>query len=220
MPKGPGSELLRSLMTRSRNVLRDHPTNNARQRPATQIWLWGQGKAPSFTPFKEKYGITGSMISAVDLLNGIGGLLGMEVIKVPGATGYYDTNFAGKGEYGVKSLDRHDLSFIHVEAADEAGHNGDLKQKIRAIENFDLHVVGTVLSKLKGRKDWRILICPDHPTPVELKTHTSTPVLFLMSGAGITAGEIAVFDEPTAAQSKTVYTEGYTLMKDFLSVKG
>lgn len=221
LPKGKAAKFLNDLMKRSRDVLEKQDINKVRidlkENPANMIWLWGQGKAPSFSPFKEKYGLKGTMISAVDLLNGIGKLTGLEVIKVPGATGYYDTNFAGKAEYGVESLEKGaDLSFIHVEAADEAGHNGDLKQKIRAIENFDNHVVGTVLNRLANRKDWRILICPDHPTPVELKTHTSTPVLFLMSGAGINPDETTIFDEPSAAASKLVFANGHELMAEFL----
>lgn len=221
LPKGKAAKFLTDLMDRARTVLEKHDINKVRidlkENPANSIWLWGQGKSPAFVSFKEKYGLKGSMISAVDLLNGIGGLLGMEVIKVPGATGYYDTNFAGKAEYGVEALKRVDLSFVHVEAADEAGHNGDLKQKIRAIENFDSQVVGTVLSMMEGKKDWRLLICPDHPTPVELKTHTSTPVLFLMHGTGIApAGDAQTFDEPAAALSKVWYPEGHLLMADFL----
>jgi len=221
LPKGKAAKFLMDLMDRSRAVLEKHDINNVRidlkENPANMIWLWGQGTTPTFASFKEKYGLKGSMISAVDLLNGIGGLLGMEVIKVPGATGYYDTNFVGKAEYGVEALKRVDLSFIHVEAADEAGHNGDLKQKIRAIENFDSQVVGTVLQRMEKEKNWRILICPDHPTPVDLRTHTSTPVLFLMHGTGIpVAGDAATFDEVTAAASKIWYPEGYKLMSEFL----
>ena len=220
LPKGKTGKFLLDLMNRSREILEKHDINKVRidlgENPANMIWLWGQGKAPHFPSFEEKFGLKGSMISAVDLLNGIGKLVGLEVIKVPGATGYYDTNFGGKAEYGMNALNRLDLSFIHVEAADEAGHNGDLKQKIRAIENFDSQVVGTVLEKLEGKKDYRILICPDHPTPVELKTHTSTPVLFLMSGTGIEPDEAAIFDEPTAALSKLFYPQGHNLMSDFL----
>jgi len=220
LPKGKGAKFLLDLMDRSKEILERQDINKVRidlkENPANMIWLWGQGKAPSFPSFREKYGLSGSMISAVDLLNGLGKLMKLDVIKVPGATGYYDTNFAGKAEYGLAALDTRDFSFIHVEAADEAGHNGDLKQKIRAIENFDNHVVGTVMDRLEGRSDWRVLICPDHPTPVELKTHTPHPVLFLMSGAGIEAEGAAAFDEKTAAESKTFYKDGHTLMADFL----
>lgn len=220
LPSGRAGKFLQDLMARSRPILERHEINTVRidlkENPANMIWFWGQGKKPEFPSFQERYGLRGTMISAVDLLNGIGRLIQMRVIKVPGATGYYDTNFAGKAEYGVQSLETADLSFIHVEAADEAGHNGDLGQKIKAIENFDSQVVGTALRLVETAGDCRILICPDHPTPIVLKTHTTTPVLFLMNGPGIEAGGSAAFDEPTAAQSRHVYREGHALFRDFL----
>ena len=211
---------LNDLMQKSRDILAEHDVNTVRidlgENPANMIWLWGQGTTPKFQSFEEKTGLKGSMISAVDLLNGIGRLTNLDIIKVPGATGYYDTNFLGKAEYGMRSLEKKDFIFIHVEAADEAGHNGDLKEKIRAIENFDSQVVAVVLQYLENQTDYRILICPDHPTPVALKTHTSTPVLFLICGKGIEPNGAKTFDEQTAAQSKLVYAQGFKLMADFL----
>lgn len=221
LPKGKGAKLLNELMQKSRDILAEHDVNTVRidlgENPANMIWLWGQGTTPSFPSFEEKRGLKGSMISAVDLLNGIARLTKLDIIQVPGATGYYDTNFLGKAEYGMRSLEKKDFIFIHVEAADEAGHNGDLKEKIRAIENFDSQVVAAVLKYLERETDYRILICPDHPTPVALKTHTSTPVLFLMYGKGIEANGAKTFDEETAAKSKLVYSQGFKLMDDFLN---
>jgi 2,3-bisphosphoglycerate-independent phosphoglycerate mutase len=220
LPSGPAAGVLRDLMDRSRPILENHDINKVRvdlgENPGNMIWLWGQGGSPHLPPFQEKYRRRGAMISAVDLLNGIGRLVGLEVIQVPGATGYYDTNFVGKAEYGLKALERLDFVFIHVEAADEAGHNGDLAEKIRAIENFDSQVVGTVVNFLGRKSDHRILICPDHPTPVALRTHTNTPVLFLIAGKGVEPSGAAVFDEPTAGESKLSYAHGHALMGDFL----
>ena len=147
LPKGPGSDLLRDLMERSRAVLREHPVNQARRakgKPATQIWLWGQGKAPSLRPFAEVYGKRGAILSAVDLVRGVGVLLGWTRIDVPGATGYLDTDYAAKGRYGVAALADHDLVCVHVEAPDEASHEGKADAKVKALEEIDRHIVGPV----------------------------------------------------------------------------
>lgn len=183
MPSGDGAERLNDLMRRSREVLAKHPVNKKRQdkgeRRATTIWLWGQGRAPALPTLKQRFGIDGAVISAVDIINGLGVYAGLERIKVPGATGFFDTNYKGKGEYGVAALERKDLIFIHVEAPDEAGHMGAADKKIEAIENFDAKVVGTVVEKMAGRRDWRLLLLPDHPTPIALKTHVAEPVPFI-----------------------------------------
>ncbi|MCK5108557.1 MAG: phosphoglycerate mutase, partial [Methanosarcinales archaeon] len=162
---------------------------------ATHIWLWGQGNAPSFPSFEEMFGITGSMISAVDLLKGLAIYAGMDVIEVPGATGYLDTNYAGKADYAVKTLEDHDFVYVHVEAPDEAGHAGDLDAKVTAIESFDKKVVGRVLDRCS---DCVIMVLPDHPTPIPLRTHTADPVPFAIYGHG--ADSVSTFDERSAAK--------------------
>src|SRR5439155_13915758 len=169
LPQGPGSDLLRELMQRSRAVLAEHPVNQARRaggkRPATQIWLWGQGKAPQLTPFAQVYGKRGAILSAVDLVRGVGILLGWKRIDVPGATGYLDTDYAAKGRHGVEALRDHDLVCVHVEAPDEASHEGRADAKVKALEEIDRHIVGPLLEALPGHGAWRILVSPDHRTP-------------------------------------------------------
>src|SRR5262249_7701584 len=149
LPRGPGAELLVRLMVRSRPVLADHPVNRARvaagKRPATQVWLWGLGKAPALRPFAEGYGEKGAIISAVELVRGVGVLLGWTRIDVPGATGYLDTDYAAKGRAGVAALADHDLVCVHVEAPDEASHEGKADEKVRALERIDEHIVGPLL---------------------------------------------------------------------------
>ena len=142
------------------------------------IWLWGQGARPNLPLFKDRYGLSGAVISAVDLVNGIGRLAGLDVIDVPGANGYYDTNYKGKAKYALNALKKHDFVYVHVEATDEAGHNGDWKAKVECCEHFDKEVVGTVLKSFKKPKGVRILVCPDHSTPVAKRTHDRS--LFLL----------------------------------------
>jgi 2,3-bisphosphoglycerate-independent phosphoglycerate mutase len=184
LPTGAGADRLLKVMEASKAILTNHPVNQKRQaggqRQATTIWLWGQGRAPALPPLTERFGIKGGVISAVDIINGLGIYAGLERISVPGITGFLDTNYRGKGEYGVRSLDKNDLVFIHVEAIDEAGHMGDVEKKIQAIEDFDEKVVGTVLKGMAHRKDWRVLLMPDHPTAITLKTHVADPVPFVL----------------------------------------
>lgn len=181
MPKGEDSGIIADLTEKSMVILADHPVNKNRvkngKNPGNSIWLWGQGFAPAFKPFRELYGLNGAIISAVDLVKGIGIYAGLDVIEVPGATGYLDTNYKGKAEYAMEALKNHDFVFVHVEAPDEAGHMGDMKAKIQAIEDFDEKVVGTVLKIARDmEEDVTIMVMPDHPTPVALRTHTSTPI--------------------------------------------
>jgi 2,3-bisphosphoglycerate-independent phosphoglycerate mutase len=181
MPKGEDSELICELTEKSMEILKDHPVNLKRieegKNPGNSIWLWGQGYAPAFTPFGELYGLKGAIISAVDLVKGIGIYAGLDVIEVPGATGYLDTNYLGKAEYAIDALKDHDFVFVHVEAPDEAGHMGNMNAKIQAIEDFDEKVVGTVLKAAKEMdEDVTIMVLPDHPTPIVLRTHTSNPI--------------------------------------------
>lgn len=220
LPKGRGSELLIELMHSSKDILAKNDVNRVRvdlnENPANMIWLWGQGSKPSLPSFEEKYGVKGSIISAVDLLNGIGKLIGLETIKVPGATGYYDTNYQGKADYAVASLDKKDFVFIHVEAADEAGHNKDIRAKIGAIENFDKFIVGTVLDRFKNRSDVRMIVLPDHATPISLGTHAADPVPFAICGAGVKGDGNEIFSENAARSSKWSFPTGWQLMDYFM----
>lgn len=219
LPQGEGSALVRGLMADSVAVLRDAEVNRQRvaqgKRPASQIWLWGSGKAVSLPSFRERFGLSGAVISAVDLVNGIGVCAGLEVIPVPGITGYLDTNYLGKAQYGLKALEAHDLVFIHVEAPDEASHNADLEGKIKAIEDFDRLVVGTMLQGLEHLGAYRIMVLPDHFTPLSVRTHTSEPVPVAMFPAGWPDG-MGAFSEKEAAKGSLHVERGYRLIERFI----
>jgi 2,3-bisphosphoglycerate-independent phosphoglycerate mutase len=220
LPKGPGAELLIELMEKSKPILASHPVNEARRRAgkrqATQVWLWGQGKAPSLRPFKEVYGKDGAIISAVDLVRGVGVLLGWKRIDVKGATGYLDTDYAAKGRAGVEALRNHDLVCVHVEAPDEASHEGKADEKVKALERIDEHVVGPLLAALQRYPAWRILVSPDHRTTLATRAHAYGMVPFAMAGAGVAPRGQASYDEPTAAASDLTFERGYELMRSFL----
>ncbi|MBI4950279.1 MAG: cofactor-independent phosphoglycerate mutase [Deltaproteobacteria bacterium] len=221
LPKGAGAEKLVELMELSRDILKDHPVNRRRvsngKKPATSIWLWGQGAAPSMPTLKERFGVDGAIISAVDLMKGIGIYAGLEVIKVPGATGYIDTNYKGKAEAALAALETKDFVCVHVEAPDEAGHNGNLKDKLRAIEDFDARIVGPILKGMEKFKDYRVMVLPDHPTPLAIKTHTSDPVPFAlctMGGRQVERGS-AKFCEREAAETGWLVEDCETMIQEF-----
>ena len=220
LPKGPSRDFLLKIMADARKVLADHPVNKKRsdrsENTATDIWLWGQGKKPNLPLFKEKFGLSGAIISAVDLVNGIGRLAGLEVINVPGATGYFDTDYSAKINYALNTLERHDFVYVHVESPDEAGHLGDYKEKVKAIEAIDRDMVGKLIQWSKGRNDYRILICPDHPTPVSKRTHTHAPVCFLMAGQGIIANHLSGYSEKIAFNAGLKFTSGAQMVSQFL----
>ncbi len=184
LPEGEGCAQLIDLMNSAQMILANHPVNKARTErgdaPANSIWLWGQGRRPKMATYQDLYGIRGGVISAVDLIRGLGVCAGLEVILVPGATGYIDTNYLGKGEAAIELLKHADFVYLHVEAPDEAAHGGLLDEKIKAIENFDELVVGTIVDAIEQIGDCRILVLPDHPTPVELRTHTAKPVPYIL----------------------------------------
>jgi 2,3-bisphosphoglycerate-independent phosphoglycerate mutase len=184
LPKGQDAKLLRQCMETSRQVFEGHPVNKARirqgKRPATRIWPWSGGRKPAFPPFQEKYGKKGGIISAVDLLNGIARCAGMEVIRVPGATGYLDTDYDAKARYVLDAIKRLDFVYLHIEAPDEAGHLGSVEEKVKAIERVD-GVVGTIRDQFDGI----IAVLPDHPTPIRVKTHTRDPVPLVVTGKGM-----------------------------------
>jgi len=184
LPIGKGEELLRTMMIDSVSSLGSHDVNKKRfkkgKNPGNSIWLWGQGKKPEMPTFKDKYSVDGALVSAVDLTKGLGIYAGFEILKVPGMTGYIDTNYKGKAEAALKALERVDFVYLHVEAPDEAGHSGNCMEKIKAIEDFDTLVVGTILEGINDFDEYKILLLPDHPTPVELRTHTNDPVPFVI----------------------------------------
>lgn len=219
-PRGPGSDLLSDLMCRSMSVLVDHPVNNQRiaagKLPATNVWLWGLGQAPRLQPFREVYGKSGKMITAVDLLRGLAALIGWERIEVPGATGYIDTDYAAKGRYAVDAIATTDVICVHVEATDEASHEGKADLKIEALEQIDRHIVRPLHDALRTYGDYRILVTPDHPTPIRTKTHSHGFVPWALAGTGITPDRFKTYDELSASQSNACFDEGWRLMRFFL----
>ena len=219
--KAPAAEMLLMLMEKSKIIFERHSVNQVRadlkEHPATMIWLWGQGVRPNLPSFEQKFGVRGGIISAVDLVNGIGRLAGLEVIDVPGITGYYDTNYLGKAQYAIESLKKNDFVYVHIEAPDEAGHNGDLDAKISCIERIDREIIGTVLNYFGQCEDARILVLPDHPTPVELRTHTSDPVCFVMYGKDVIPDAAARLTEPLAKEKGLKFASGEALLKKFMA---
>lgn len=189
LPTGPDREKILLWIEKSKEVFADHPVNRKRieagKRPVTMIWPWSSGRRPAIPRFSDVWGVSGGMISAVDLLNGIATYAGMEIIRVPGATGFLDTDYGAKARYAIEALKRLDFLYLHVEAPDEAGHMGDLAEKITAIERVDA-MIGTIMEQFDGR----IAVLPDHPTPVRVKTHTADPVPFAIRGVTRDAGTI------------------------------
>ena len=223
IPKGEAVDELYDLMKKSYDLLKDHPVNQARiargKRPANSIWLWGEGTKPLLDNFSEKFGKKGSMISAVDLLKGIAICAGMNSVDVEGATGYLDTNFDGKCKAAIEEFKKGaDLVYIHVEAPDECGHRGEIENKVKAIEMIDEHILGPVVEFLKGYDDFAVLVCPDHPTPLSIRTHTSTPVPYLIydSKNEINSG-VKVFCEKEARETGNYIEKGFTMMNYFLT---
>ncbi len=222
-PRGLGSDLLVELMEQSIEVFADHPLNRARiaqgKRPATNVWLWGLGRSPILPSFFDKYGLRGAMITAVDLLRGLAALAGWDRIEVPGATGYLDTNYAGKGQAAVEALDRYDIVCVHVEATDEASHEGRHDEKVKALEAIDEHIVGPVLQKLQKFSDYRLLILPDHPTPCSTKKHSHGMVPMAVCGTGITTHGAPGYTESNADRSPISFPQGWTMMDEFIHGK-
>ena len=221
LPRGEGADELIHLMTSSQLLLNTNSVNARRKLEgktlANSIWLWGHGRAPRMKTLKSKFGLSGAVISAVDLIKGIGIYAGLDVIDVPGATGYLDTNYQGKAEYALDALKTRDFVYVHVEAPDEAAHEGSLEKKIEAIEAFDEKVVGTVLNGLPALGEHRVLVLPDHPTPVRRMTHSSDPVPFVLydSSHPQSKGEDGYL-EKTAKESGLHLDSGVELMKRFI----
>ncbi len=220
--KGSGGYRILSLMKKSQDFLKDHPVNVDREAKGLQlansIWLWGQGRSPQMTTLTERFGIEGYVISAVHLLKGMGILAGLEVLEVPGATGYFDTNYDGKVAYALKGLKEKDFVYVHVEAPDEAGHMGDLGLKIEMIETFDQKIVGAMLKGLQDFERYRVLVLPDHPTPLSLRTHAADPVPYVIysSERGLENEAVDGFDEANARKSQIFIEKGVELIERFL----
>jgi 2,3-bisphosphoglycerate-independent phosphoglycerate mutase len=222
LPRGSGAEILTGLMTGSRALLHFHPVNEARRKagkpPANAIWLWGQGKAPSVPRFAELHRYNGAIISAVDLVRGVGQLVGWTRIEVPGATGYLDTDYAAKGRYAISALGNHDIVCVHVEAPDEASHEGRHQAKVEALERIDHDIVGPVCAALAGYDRWRILISPDHSTLLRTRAHDRAPVAWAMAGTGLPASG-STYDELAASTGSGPFFEsGHNLMNRFLDL--
>jgi len=220
LPRGKGAEILIDLMARSQQLFADHDINKVRcdlgENQVSSIWLWGQGKKARMESFEKRFGIKGAAITAVDLVRGLSKLIGFDLIDVPGATGFVDTNYQGKASAAIEALDKYDLVFVHIEAPDEASHNGSVEMKKKAIEQIDKLIVGPVLDALQGYESWRILVLPDHPTPISSRAHSSEPVPFAMAGAGISGILHTTFSEVNAAKSGFKIDNGFELMEYFL----
>ena len=221
LPKGRGSDLLRDLMKRSEAVLRDHPINIERRSrgdiPATMIWLfWGSGKIPDMPPFKQVYGLRAAMTSGVDLLRGLARMVGMDILDIPGVTGSLDNDYAAQAVGALNALDDHDLVVIHVEAPDEAAHAGAIDDKIEAIQRVDSEVVSRLRSWQPD--SLRLLIMPDHPTPIQTQTHVAEPVPFMLWGPGFTANGAKRFTESEAKKVGFFIDNGYNIMSMLIGV--
>jgi 2,3-bisphosphoglycerate-independent phosphoglycerate mutase len=225
LPVGSGEDVLREIMIGAAEILEGHPVNKDRvkrgDKPANSIWFWGQGRKLNLPSFRQKYEIDGALVSAVDLMKGIAIGAGFEILEVPGITGYLDTNYVGKAEAALKALERVDIAYIHVEAPDEAGHSGNYADKIKAIEDLDAFVVGNVLRGMEAFDEYKILILPDHATPIELKTHSDEPVPFVIYDSRLKRNnEGASFDESIAERDDIlVIEEGHKLMDYFIKGK-
>ncbi len=220
LPRGRGADVLIDLMARSQQLFADHDINKVRadlgENQVSSIWLWGQGRRARMEPFEKRFGIKGAAITAVDLVKGLAKLIGFDLIDVPGATGFIDTNYQGKASAAIEALDKYDIVFVHVEAPDEAAHAGNAQMKKEAIELIDEHIVGPVFEALQGYESWRILVMPDHPTPVRTCAHSPEPVPFAMAGRNISGILHTTFGETNAAKSGFRIENGFELMEYFL----
>jgi len=220
LPRGKGAEVLIQLINQSQQLFADHDINRVRQdlgeNQVSSVWLWGQGKQARLDSFQKRFGLRGAAITAVDLVRGLAKLVGFDLINVPGATGFVDTNYEGKGQAASQALEKYDLVFVHIEAPDEAGHEGDAEAKKKAIEQVDRYIVGPALKTLERCENWRILVLPDHPTPVHGGAHSPTPVPFAMAGTGVTGVLHSSFSEANAARAGLRIEKGCELMEYFL----
>lgn len=223
IPNHPNAQKLYEMMKQGHNLLKDHPVNQARIArgllPANAVWFWGEGRKKPLTGFQEKFGLHGAVVSAVDLIKGIGKLAGMEVLEVEGATGYLDTNFDNKANAAMDALKNGcDFVYIHLEAPDECGHRNELQNKIKSLEIIDEKIIGPVLKNLEQYDDYKVMILPDHATPIALRTHVSDPVPFLMYHKnGVAAHPVSLFDEENAEKTGVFIEQGDTIMEHFIN---
>ena len=218
LPKGLGAEFLRDLMVKGTKIVAEHPVSLSRKahHPSNSIWLWGQGRRPSLKPFKEIHGIQGAMIAAVDLVRGVAQLAGWARIDVPGATGYLDTDYAAKGRYGINAINDYDFVCVHIEAPDEASHEGRPEAKVEAIEKIDELIVGPLLEAVSKRTNWRALVTPDHSTLIRTKAHDRAPVPWAMCGTGLKASGLAYNERIARKAGVEMLNPGFRLMERFL----
>ncbi|MDA8744934.1 cofactor-independent phosphoglycerate mutase [Rubripirellula amarantea] len=219
-PRGLGSNVLVDLMNRSVELFAGHRVNQKRiadgKRPATNVWLWGLGGAPALPTFEQNHGVKGVMITAVDLLRGIAALVGWPRIEVEGATGYLDTDYAAKGRAAISALENYDVVCVHIEAPDEASHEGRHEAKIEALEQIDTHIVGPLVEALAKHGDYRILVTPDHPTFCSTKKHTHGMVPLVISGTGVEADSQTTYDELACDSAGKKFEKGWDLMNAFI----
>lgn len=212
---------LNNVMEESKKILENHPVNQKRmeegKNPANMIWLWGQGVKPALPNFKDKYGVKAATITGVDLIKGLGVYMGLTNIEVPGATGYFDTDYCAKAKNTVDALEDHDMVFVHVEAPDEAGHAGDLEEKIKAIERIDDRIIGKLLDELPSFKEYSIAVLPDHPTPISIRTHTRDPVPFSMFSSNGESDTVNQYDEESVKNGVMGISWGYEFIEKFLN---
>jgi 2,3-bisphosphoglycerate-independent phosphoglycerate mutase len=220
LPRGKNADVLIGLIKKSEKLFKDHSINlhrrSLKKNEATSIWLWGHGKKARMELFEKKYGLKGAAITAVDLVKGLANLIGFDYIKVEGATGYFDTDYRAKGLAAIEAIKKYDIVLVHVEATDEAGHAGKADVKKKALEEIDKHIVGPVMAELKKYNNWRMLVMPDHPTPVSTQGHTGEAVPFAMMGDGINAEVHLPLGETNAARTGIIFDNGYRLMESFL----
>jgi 2,3-bisphosphoglycerate-independent phosphoglycerate mutase len=222
LPRGKQADFLNQIIATSSQLFKNHPINKVRrdlgENPVSSVWLWGQGQRASMEQFETKYGRKGAVITAVDLVRGLARLIGFDLISVDGATGYLDTNYAGKGEAAIEAIDEHDIVVVHIEAPDEAGHSGSAEQKKEALEQIDRFIVGPVYEALGAYEQFRILVMPDHPTPVEERCHIGEPVPFAMAGSGIKGVLSKPYSERNSFECGFEIQNGPDLMEYFLKI--
>ena len=220
LPRGKNSEMLCEIIEKSQQIFNDNEINKVRkdlgENPVSSIWLWGQGKKARMESFEKRFGKKGAAITAVDLVRGLAKLIGFDVIEVEGATGLVDTNYCGKADAAIEALKDHDVVFVHVEAPDEAGHSGNAAEKVEALEKIDKYIIGPIRKAIGIYDDWRILVMPDHPTPIATRGHTNNPVPFAMCGTGVSGLLKKPFSEANSLESGFKIENGFELMEYFL----
>ena len=222
LPRGKNSEMLVNMMAHSQQLFADHEINRIKrdlgENPVSSIWLWGQGKKAQMESFEKQFGLAGVAITAVDLIRGLAKLIGFDLIRVAGATGFVDTNYKGKAAAAIEALEKYDIVLVHIEAPDEAGHSGNVEMKKTAVERIDKYIVGPVYEAIQKYDQWRILVMPDHPTPIATQAHSAKPVPFAMAGTDVQGRLHESFSEANAASSGLNIEKGFELMEYFIKI--